>query len=423
MVALLAYTVEVGVVFAVLIAIYRHVYYGISYNKWERGYLLAATAASYLLPLLKAGYVMRPVPKPTDHIVEIVQRCSDYDVVTLSRPKWTEGFWDTFTHSTVFENIIAVLFAVYVAGVAVKLFSFVRGLMKSLRLKARSQKVRSIDGVDVYNTDVNTVAFSFFGNIFLGAKSRGLSDAEMDIVIRHEMQHVAGRHSVDTLVFGLYSVLQWWNPMARLAARYSRIVCENIADSQAVGDGKLTEYSKLVLGLGIKNCDESAAVAIRRTRRKSPLVDRIAQLLNTDSVNIRRIRFYAALPVLAVAIAAYIAYVGMLTPIDPRYDMPVRGGYEVVAGFFNDQKICNADGKVYVVSHKLVNLCLADGAVIVPPAGAGNVQRDANGCKFCIGNYTVTIEGIAVNDNENPASLIVTDQKGNAIDPQLVFKL
>ncbi|MBR2200399.1 MAG: hypothetical protein IJ894_06585 [Bacteroidales bacterium] len=423
MVALLAYTVEVGVVFAVLIAIYRHVYYGISYNKWERGYLLAATAASYLLPLLKAGYVMRPVPKPTDHIVEIVQRCSDYDVVTLSRPKWTEGFWDTFTHSTVFENIIAVLFAVYVAGVAVKLFSFVRGLMKSLRLKARSQKVRSIDGVDVYNTDVNTVAFSFFGNIFLGAKSRGLSDAEMDIVIRHEMQHVAGRHSVDTLVFGLYSVLQWWNPMARLAARYSRIVCENIADSQAVGDGKLTEYSKLVLGLGIKNRDESAAVAIRRSRRKSPLVDRIAQLLNTDSVNIRRIRFYAALPVLAVAIAAYIAYVGMLTPIDPRYDMPVRGGYEVVAGFFNDQKICNADGKVYVVSHKLVNLCLADGAVIVPPAGAGNVQRDANGCKFCIGNYTVTIEGIAVNDNENPASLIVTDQKGNAIDPQLVFKL
>jgi hypothetical protein len=420
-VALLAYTVEVGVVFAVLIAIYRHVYYGISYNKWERGYLLAATAASYLLPLLKAGYVIRPVPKSADHIVEIVQRCSDYDVVTLSRPKWTEGFWDTFTHSTVFENIIAVLFAVYVAGVAVKLFSFVRGLMKSLRLKARSQKLRSIDGVDVYNADVNTVAFSFFGNIFLGAKSRGLSEAEMDIVIRHEMQHVAGRHSVDTLVFGLYSVLQWWNPMARLAARYSRIVCENIADSQAVGDGKLTEYSKLVLGLGIKNRDESAPAS--RPRRKSPLVDRIAQLLNTDSVNIRRIRFYSALPVLAVAIAAYIAYVGILTPIDPRYDMPVRGGYEVVAGFFNDQKICNADGKVYVVSHKLVNLCLADGAVIVPPAGAGNVQRDANGCKFCIGNYTVTIEGIAVNDNENPASLIVTDQKGNAIDPQLVFKL
>ena len=406
--------------FAVLIAIYKHVYYGISYNKWERGYLLAATAVSYILPLLKVRYVMPPLPKPTDHIIEIVQRCSDYDVVTLSRPKWTEGFWDTFTHSTVFENIIAVLFAVYVAGVAVKLFSFVRGLMKSLRLKACSQKLRSIDGVDVYNADVNTVAFSFFANIFLGAKSRGLSEAEMDIVIRHEMQHVAGLHSVDTLVFGLYSILQWWNPMARLAARYSRIVCENIADSQAVGDGKLTEYSKLVLGLGIKNRDESAPAS--RPRRKSPLVDRIAQLLNTDSVNIRRIRFYSALPVLAVAIAAYIAYVGMLTPIDPRYDMPVRGGYEVVAGFFNDQKICNADGKVYVVSHKLVNLHLYDGAVIVPPVEADNVQRVGQGVTFSIGAYTVTIEG-TIDNSDTPASLTVIDQKGNAIDPQLIFKM
>jgi hypothetical protein len=285
--------------------------------------------------------------------------------------------------------------------------------------------VRSIGNIDVYDTDVNTVAFSFFGSIFLGTRSRGLTDAEMDIILRHEMQHVEGRHSVDMLVFGLYSVLQWWNPMARLAARYSRIVCENIADSQAVDDGSLTEYSRLVLGLGIKNRDDATATAtvLRRPRRKSPLVDRIAQLLNTDSVNIRRIRFYSALPVLAVTIAAYIAYCGMLTPSDPRYDMPVRGGYEVVAGFFNDQKICNADGKIYIVSHKLVNLRLSDGAVIEPPAGADNVHADGNGCTFCIGNYNVRIEGIANNDNENPASLTVTDPKGNAIDPQLIFKL
>ena len=421
MIALLAYTVEVGVVFAVLIAIYRHVYYGISYNKWERGYLLAATAVSYLLPLLKVGYAMPPVPKPADHIIEIVERGSDYDIVTISRPRWTEGFWDTFTQSTIFENIIAVLFAVYLTGVAIKMFSFLRGLLKTIRLKRRSKKVRSIDGVDVYDTNVNTVAFSFFGSIFLGARSRGLSESEMDIILRHEMQHVSGRHSVDTLVFGLYSVLQWWNPMARLAARYSRIVCENIADSKAV-DGSLTEYSRLVLSLGIKNRDESAAV-VKRPKRKSALVDRIAQLLNTDSVNIRRIRFYSALPVLAVAIAAYIAYFGMLTPSDPRYEMPVRGGYEVVAGFFNDQKICTADGKVYVVSHKLVNLRLDDGAVIAPPMEAANVKEYGRSITFSLGTYTITIDGAADHNNVTPASLAVTDQKGNLIDPQLILKL
>lgn len=413
----LAYTVEAGVIFAVLTAIYRHVYYGISYNRWERGYLLTATAASYLLPLLKIEYVMSPAPKPADHIIEIEGQYDGYDVVTLSRPKNLAGMLDTLAQSTLFETIIAILFAVYIIGVAVKLVSLVRGLHKTFKLMRRSQKVKSIGKVAVYETDVNTVAFSFFDNIFLGTKSRGLSDAEMDVITRHELQHAEGRHSMDTLIFGVYSVLQWFNPAARLAARYSRIVCENIADSQSVEDGRLTEYSRLVLRLGIKNRDEST---VSRPRRKSPLVDRIAQLLNTDSVNIRRIRFYAALPVLAIAIAAYIALFGMLTPTDPRYNMPVKGGYKVTAGYFNDQKICTSDGNIYIVSHRLVNLRLDEDAVITPPAESADIQVTGTTTTFRLGDYTVTVVNA---DDELPASLTVTDTKGNAIDPQLIFKL
>ena len=417
--SLLAYTIEAGVVFAVLIAIYRHVYYGISYNKWERGYLIVAMAVSYVLPLMKVEYVMPPVPKPADRIVEIDGQYDGYDVITIARPVYSDNYWDSFIQSTFFENLIAILFAVYVAGVAVKLVSFVRGLLKTLRLACLSKKVADIGQATVYETNVNTVAFSFFHKVFLGVKSRGLSDGEKETVIKHELQHVAGLHSIDTLLYGFFSVVQWFNPMARLAARYSRIVCENIADSQAV-DGNLTDYSRLVLRLGVNNREESIA---KRPRRKSPLVDRIAQLLNTDSLKIRRIRFYAALPVLAVAIAAYIAYFGMLTPIDPRYDMPVSGGYEVVAGFFIDQKICDADGKVCVVSHELVNLRLEDGAVIVPPVDAENLHADSQACSFNLGSYTITIDGVADNKTDKPVSFIVTDKKGNAIDPQLVFKL
>ena len=417
--SLLAYTIEAGVVFAVLIAIYRHVYYGISYNKWERGYLIIAMAVSYVLPLMKVEYVMPPVPKPADRIVEIDGQYDGYDVITIARPVYSDNYWDSFIQSTFFENLIAILFAVYVAGIAVKLVSFVRGLLKTLRLARLSKKVADIGQATVYETNVNTVAFSFFHKVFLGVKSRGLSDGEKDTVIKHELQHVAGLHSIDTLLFGFFSVVQWFNPMARLAARYSRIVCENIADSQAV-DGSLTDYSRLVLRLGVNNREESIS---KRPRRKSPLVDRIAQLLNTDSLKIRRIRFYAALPVLAVAIAAYIAYFGMITPTDPRYDMPVSGGYEVVAGFFIDQKICDADGKLYVVSHELVNLRLDDGAVIVPPVDAENLHADSQAFFFNLGSYTITIDGVADNKTDKPVSFIVTDKKGNAIDPQLVFKL
>lgn len=415
---MLAYTVEAGAIFAVLIAIYRHVYYGISYNKWERGYLLAATAASYLLPLLKKEYVMAPVPHPADHIIEIVEHCNEYDVVTLSRPSSAGGFWDTLLQSTFFETLVAILFAVYVLGVAVKLVSFVRGVFKTCRLMRRSEMIRTVGNTTVYNADVNTVAFSFFGNIFLGTKSRGLSDEEMDVIIRHEMQHVKGRHSIDTLVFGFFSVLQWMNPMARLAARYSRIVCENIADSQAISGGNLTEYSQLVLRLGIKNRDEAA---VRKPRRKSPLVERIAQLFNTDSTKIRRVRFYAALPVLAMAVAAYIALFGIFSPTDPRYPIPIQGGYEIVAGYFNNQKICDPDGSIYIVSHPLVNLRLAPGASVAPPVESVDVHVNGNTSSYRLGTYTITIEGTA--NADLPLSLTVTDRSGNPIDPQLIFKL
>lgn len=433
MVGFLAYTLEAGVIFAVLTVIYRHVYYGISYNRWERGYLLAATVASYLLPLLKIEYEVAPLPKPSDRIVEIVERGSGYDVVTLSRPGDEPGFMDGFWQSSFFETLITILMVVYLIGVSAKLVSFLRGLFKTLRLMRRSRVVRSIDGVDIREVDVNTIAFSFFGNIFLGTKSQGLSDADMDVIIRHEMQHIKGCHSLDTLVMGLYSVLQWYNPMVRLASRYSRIVCENIADQQSVEDGRLTEYSQLVLRLGIKNRD----AAVVKSRRSSTLVDRIAQLLNHDGVNIRRIRFVAALPVLAIAIAAYIALFGMLFPSDPRYAVPVQGGYTVVAGFFNEQKVCTIDGDVYVVSHKLMNIQLESEANIVAPVEAEVVDVGVDCIKLRIDSCTVTIEGIvpmvergAVSEGqllgrqagEIPISLSVADNGGRMIDPQTVFR-
>lgn len=417
----LAYTVETGVIFALLIAIYKRVYYGISYNKWERSYLLAAPAVSCLLPFLKKEYEMAPVPKPADSVIEIVERCDEYDIVTLSRQRGTDVFWSSLTQNSFFEKLIAIIFAIYLLGVIVKLVSFVRGIAKTLRLMRKSEKKGTISDVDIFNADVNTVAFSFFGNIFLGNKSRGLSEAEMDVIIKHELQHASDRHSIDTLVYGLFSAFQWFNPIARLAARYSRIVCENIADSQAAGDDSLTEYSKLVLRLGIKNRDENA---VKKSRRKSPLVDRIAQLLNTDSQNIRRIRFFAALPVLIIAIVAYIVFWGMITPTDPRHEMPVKGEYEITAGYFNYQKICDSDGKISYVAHKCVNIQLAQDAFFAPPAESENLETNGDATSFRLGKYAVTIKFPTQDEKQKiPASLIVADQNGKMIDPQIVFKL
>ncbi len=435
MLGFLQYTVEAGVVFAVLVLIYRHVYYGISYNKWERGYLLASTVLSYLLPLLKVGHEIRPAPRAEDRVIELLDKTDDWQMVVVSRLHDSESIVSKITHSTLFDTCITVLFAVYVAGAAVKLVTFVRGLMKTSSLKGRGAvKVQSIEGVDVYKTDLETVAFSFFRNIFIGKKSAGLNPDELDIIIRHEMQHVKGLHSVDTVVFGLYSVLQWFNPMSRIAARYSRVVCENIADTGAVGDGGLTEYSRLVLRLGLTNI---AKVSAPRPKRRSALVDRIAQLLSGDGEKIRRVRFFAALPVLVLVVAAYVFMFGMLFPRDPRMDVPVKGGYEVTVGFFSDHKICGADGIVRVVSHRLLNLELQPDARIVATENSTADSVGLKGVWLHVDSYEVNVGGIKPTIvpgelsigqeigkplDDVPVSIEVKDTQGRAVDPATVFR-
>jgi hypothetical protein len=92
-----------------------------------------------------------------------------------------------------------------------------------------------------------------------------------------------------------------------------------------------------------------------------------------------------------------------------------------VAGYFNNQKICDPDGSIYIVSHPLVNLRLAPGASVAPPVAPVDVHVNGNTSSYRLGTYTITIEGTA--NADLPLSLTVTDRSGNPIDPQLIFKL
>ncbi len=56
MLGFLIYTLEAGIIFAVLTFIYNGVYAGASYHKWERGYILASAAMCYILPLMKIRF-------------------------------------------------------------------------------------------------------------------------------------------------------------------------------------------------------------------------------------------------------------------------------------------------------------------------------------------------------------------------------
>lgn len=430
----LKYTLEAGIIFAVLMAIYNGVYAGTSYNKWERGYILASTAISYLLPLMKLEYIEDPRPhRPYDFLVEIVSR-NPVDVVTLSHERTVRSSLDGFLQSQIFENIVAVLFAIYLAGVAVKLISYINGIRRTLGLRTPDPEILD-GGIRMYRTQLNTVAFSFFGNIFLGRRVVELTDSELDTVVRHEKNHIKGLHSMDTLILGFYSVLQWMNPMVRLAQRQSRLVCENIADRDSCNGDGVTEYSRLILRLGIH---KPGALAPGE-KSSGDMLRRITQLLNADSERLRRIRFISSIPMLAILISAYIVLAGAANPKSTGLPVPVEGRYRISAGFFENQKIMGPDGVLYNASHRQVDLAVVPDARILAPVGGHISSIDSAMVTISSGDLLISLGGIAPLSAEIGDSVSVRQVLGHALgscpmyikvanksrimNPELVFDL
>ncbi len=396
MLGFLKYTVEAGIIFAVLAAIYKYVYRGASYNRWERGFLLAATAASYVLPLLKVRFYTQPrITRPVDSVVDIIS-LDPVDIVTLSHERTFAHWYDRITQYQIFDNVVAIVFALYIAGVAVKMVSYINGIRKTLRLR-HGQYTMLDGGIRLYRTSLDTVAFSFFGNIFLGRRAAQLSREELDIVVAHETNHIRGLHSLDTVVYGFYSVVQWFNPMVREAARESRAVCENIADSGV--SGQATEYSRLILRLGMQN----RTSAYGPTKSSGAILQRIAQLLSKDGDKIRRVRFVCTLPVMALVMAAYMLLSGMANPISTGLPVPVEGSYNVTAGYFDQQRIMDSEGMLYSVQHRQMDMQADASARIFAPAGCRVCGVSDASVSMQYRHMTITIGNI------EPAALGVGD--------------
>jgi beta-lactamase regulating signal transducer with metallopeptidase domain len=415
----LGYTLEAGVIFAILTIIYRQVYYGISYNKWERSYLLMAPIVSYLLPLCKLKYFVHQNPRPDDKIVEIMSEDNGLYTVALNRERTVSIDISNFMQTEFFEMLTTVIFAIYIAGVVVKLVSMWRGISKTIALKKCSPcEVR--ENVSIYNTDLPVIAFSYFGSIFLGNKATSLSDNDRNIIIEHEMQHVKGCHSADKFLYGLFSAVQWCNPMVKIAASYSRIVCENIADSGVVEGGELSEYTQLILRIGT----QKRSIALSGTnRRQSGLVERIARLFCSDSGKVMRIRFVAALPILAIAISAYILLWGMWTPYDTRYQLPIDGKCSISAGYFENQNLCTPDGEIIVVSHRQIDISIGrDGCTIIAPFDCKIVSVDNSQITVCNNTITLTVGGVNVyKDFSEQQELLQGSRVGDASPESLVY--
>lgn len=137
----------------------------------------------------------------------------------------------------------SILLTVWIIGALLSsiLFLWKYRSLRQLRANASIVDKGNYKLASLPNTDV---AFSFGSTIYLG---EGLEKEAKEVILKHEKVHVAQKHSVDLVVYQLFRIVFWWNPMLYLFQKRLEAVHEYIADAVVVEHSKERVLSKFIV--------------------------------------------------------------------------------------------------------------------------------------------------------------------------------
>lgn len=218
---LLTYLAEVIVCSAALLAAYallleRRVRFG-----WCRRYLTALLPLAALIPLLRIpvwpGEVITATAAPTAPIPATAWAPVP-EVLPAAEPLITPR---------------TLLIAVCLLGTATLAGAMLREALRIRRLRRRAT-VTGDGHLQLVRTRERIASFSFFRSVYVW---EGTPGEEMQAVLMHEASHIAHRHTAERLLMETFKALQWWNPVAWIAARRLTEVQEFEADRDVLTQG------------------------------------------------------------------------------------------------------------------------------------------------------------------------------------------
>lgn len=218
---LLTYLAEVIACSAALLAAYallleRRVRFG-----WCRRYLTALLPLAALIPLLRIpvwpGEVITATTAPAAPIPATAWAPVP-EVLPAAEPLVTPR---------------TLLIAVYLLGAATLAGAMLREALRIRRLRRRAT-VTGDGHLQLVRTRERIASFSFFRSVYVW---EGTPGDEMQAVLMHEASHIAHRHTAERLLMETFKALQWWNPVAWIAARRLTEAQEFEADRDVLTQG------------------------------------------------------------------------------------------------------------------------------------------------------------------------------------------
>uniref|UniRef100_UPI003F71F264 carboxypeptidase-like regulatory domain-containing protein n=1 Tax=Dyadobacter sp. TaxID=1914288 RepID=UPI003F71F264 len=188
-----------------------------TFFQWNRIYLLAAIAASFLLPLI----VFYTPVEVAERSTEMVQQVAA-NTVTSAAPEEQ-------------VNWAQLLFWVYLSGCVFMLAKLLRSFQRLFVLVKNGERIE-LEAYTLIFLDykqakkTNSGSFSFFKWLVVNQADY---ENNPDTILRHEHVHIRQWHSLDILLIELIKVLFWVNPVVWFYKRSLQTLHEYLADVEA----------------------------------------------------------------------------------------------------------------------------------------------------------------------------------------------
>jgi len=230
---MIAYLIKMLVCSGVLYGYYVLALKNNPFHRWNRGYLLLATLTSILLPLLQFSFVSATPPSYTTPLVTV------YGYMTNTVQQAGSSAIASWITPGIYSLVTLLL-----------IVNMLRNWLLIKRLTRQGQQTSYDRYLLIRHPQVKST-FSFFGSIFWGEELTPDSE-EGKQVLRHELEHVHGRHTADKLFLQLVCAVLWFNPFFHLFKRELAMVHEFLADKAAASENAPDDYARTLLQMALQ---------------------------------------------------------------------------------------------------------------------------------------------------------------------------
>lgn len=266
------YIIQVILFQTIFLAVYDFVLSKETFFSKNRVYLLGTFLLSFCIPFLQFSTEQISVveeyrillPEIVINPQEVIEQTNVYQ----SFDYWLILFWGVVTVMTLL---------------------FVLKLWKLVSL-IQNNKIVKEKGLFVVLLEKQNKAFSFLGYVFINKDVKG---SVRDHILEHERIHVQQLHSLDLLLFEVFKILMWFNPMVFVYQKRITVIHEFLADNLSEKTNGQDQYLQ---SLVYELFDVNNITFANQFYKKSILKKRLKMMKRKKSNSLKQLKYLSLVP-------------------------------------------------------------------------------------------------------------------------------